>query len=52
MKIANKCLDENPILKMILDVSSATGYGGYRLDKSTDEFKNIVSSYTDTCKVK
>jgi hypothetical protein len=52
IKVANKCLNENPILKMILDVSSATGYGGYRLDKSTDEFKNIVSSYTDTCKVK
>lgn len=52
MKIATKCLNENPILKMILNVSSATGYGGYRLDKSTDEFKNIVTSYTDTCKVK
>jgi hypothetical protein len=52
MKVASKCLKENPILKLILNVQSNTGYGGYRLDKNNSEFKDIVASYTNTCKVK
>ena len=54
LKLANKCLEKNPILKLILQVkNSSRGYGGgIRLEKNSTQFKDIEKSFIDTCKVK
>jgi hypothetical protein len=54
LKLANKCLENNPILKLILQVkNSSRGYaGGVRLENNSTEFKAIEKSFIDTCKVK
>ena len=47
LKLANDCLVNNPLLKLILNIKSTSDYGGYRIDKNSKEFKDIESVLSD-----
>lgn len=47
LKLANDCLVNNPLLKLILNIKSTSDYGGYRVDKNSKEFKDIESVLSD-----
>jgi hypothetical protein len=44
LKLSLEALERNPIISLILKVKNTKGYGGYRLDRNTEEFRDIVKS--------
>ena len=44
LKLSLETLERNPIVNLILKIKNTKGYGGYRIERNHQEFKNIVKS--------